>query len=45
LALEFSFSQAGAVRDLIVAGGAFEEPRILCDHQGIERVAVAKRKK
>jgi len=45
LALEFSFSQADAVRDLIVAGGAFDEPRILRDHQGIERVAVAKRNK
>jgi release factor glutamine methyltransferase len=44
LALEFSFSQADAVRDLIVAGGTFDEPRILRDHQGIERVAVAKRK-
>lgn len=44
LAIEFSFSQAGAVRDLIVAGKAFDEPRILRDHQGIERVAVARRK-
>ncbi len=44
LAMEFSFSQADAVRELIIAGGGFDEPRILRDHQGIERVAVARRK-
>jgi len=44
LALEFSFSQADAVRELIVAGGAFDEPRILRDHQGIKRIVVARRK-
>ncbi len=44
LAMEFSFTQADAVRELIVAGGAFDEPRILRDHQGIERTAVARRK-
>jgi len=44
LAMEFSFSQADAVRELIVAGGGFDEPRILRDHQGIERIALARRK-
>lgn len=43
LAMEFSFTQADAVRELIVAGGGFDEPRILRDHQGIERTAVARR--
>ena len=43
LAMEFSFSQADAVRELIVAGD-FDEPRILRDHQGIERIALARRK-
>ncbi|MFB3892065.1 MAG: peptide chain release factor N(5)-glutamine methyltransferase [Phycisphaerae bacterium] len=44
LALEFGFGQADAVRDLIVAGGKFDEPRILRDHQGIERAAAAVRR-
>ena len=44
LALEFGCGQADAVRDLLVRGGAFEEPRILRDHQGIERVATAARR-
>ena len=44
LILEFGYAQADAVRDLIVAGGRFEEPRILPDHQGIERTAVARRR-
>ncbi len=41
--MEFSFTQADAVRELIVTGG-FDEPQILRDHQGIERIAVARRK-
>ncbi len=40
-AMEFGCGQADAVRDLIVATGNFHEPRILVDHQGIERVSVA----
>jgi len=44
LAMEFGFGMADAVRDLIVATGQFAEPRILCDHQGIERSAVAQKK-
>ena len=43
LALEFGLGQADAVRDLICAAGAFGEPRIVRDQQGIERVAVAVR--
>ena len=42
--MEFGFTQADAVRDLIVATGAFAEPKILRDHQEIERVAVATRR-
>jgi release factor glutamine methyltransferase len=41
LILEFGRGQADAVRDLIVATGRFAEPRILTDHQGIERTAAA----
>jgi len=41
LAMEFGCGQADAVRDLIVSTGAFEEPRILRDHQNIERAAAA----
>ncbi len=41
LILEFGQGQADAVRDLIVATGAFDEPRILRDQQNIERTAVA----
>ncbi len=43
LAIEFGYGHGDAVRDSIVAEGHFEEPRILKDHQGIERAAVAKR--
>ena len=42
LILEFGYNQADAVRDLLVAAGAFAEPRILRDHQEIERTAVAR---
>lgn len=41
LAMEFGFAQEDDVRDLIVATGAFTEPRILRDRQGIERAVVA----
>lgn len=49
LILEFGRGQADAVRDLIVqarrnGAPAFEEPRILRDHQGIERSAAAMRR-
>jgi len=44
LVIEFGHTQADAVRDLLVAGGCFEEPRILRDHQGIERIAAARRR-
>jgi release factor glutamine methyltransferase len=39
LVMEFGHGQADAVRDLIVAAGDFDEPRILRDHQGMERAA------
>ncbi|MCJ7544254.1 MAG: peptide chain release factor N(5)-glutamine methyltransferase [Phycisphaerae bacterium] len=42
--LEFGFTQADAVSDLLAATGAFEPPRVLCDHQGIERSLVAVRR-
>ena len=41
LVLEFGFDQGDDVRDLIVAQDRFDEPRILMDHQELERVAVA----
>jgi release factor glutamine methyltransferase len=44
LMLEFGFGMADAVRDLVVATGHFAEPRILRDHQGIERSLVSVRK-
>ena len=43
LIMEFGYSQAGLVRDQIVARGAFDEPRIIRDLNGIERSAVAMR--
>jgi release factor glutamine methyltransferase len=43
LVLEFGCGQADAVRDLIVDQDAFDEPRILLDHQELERVAVTVR--
>lgn len=45
LAMEFGYGQATEVRELIFARRAFDEPRILRDHQGIERAAVARRRK
>ena len=44
LAMEFGQGQAGAVRELIAETGAFGEPRVLRDHQGIERTVVATRR-
>jgi len=44
LILEFGYDQADSVRDLLVQTGAFAEPRILRDHQSIERACVAVRK-
>jgi len=44
LILEFGRGQADIIRELITATGKFAEPRILRDHQRIERVAVCKRK-
>ena len=41
LVMEYGCGQADAVRDLIIEGGAFDEPRILRDAQAIERAAVA----
>ena len=43
LVLEFGCGQADAVRDLIIDQDAFDEPRILLDHQELERVAVTVR--
>jgi len=44
LILEFGCGQADAVRDRIVEARVFDEPRIVRDHQGLERVAVAIRR-
>ncbi|HAU36236.1 MAG TPA: peptide chain release factor N(5)-glutamine methyltransferase [Phycisphaerales bacterium] len=44
LAVEFGAGQTDAVRELIVAAGTLGEPRILRDHQGIERAAVTSKK-
>jgi release factor glutamine methyltransferase len=44
LILEFGFAHADGVRDIIVATGRFSEPRILRDHQEIERAAVSVKK-
>ncbi len=44
LAIEFGYDQADAARDLIVATGQYHEPRIVRDHQQIERSAIATRK-
>ncbi|HNX26197.1 MAG TPA: HemK/PrmC family methyltransferase [Phycisphaerae bacterium] len=41
--VEFGYTHADAVRNLIVQTGEFAEPEIFKDFQGIERVAVAKR--
>jgi release factor glutamine methyltransferase len=44
LILEFGAGQADAVRDLVVAAGAYREPRIVPDHRRIDRVCVAVRR-
>lgn len=42
--VEFGYKQADAVRDLMRQTGEFAEPEFFKDFQGIERIAVAKRK-
>jgi len=44
LILEFGYTQAGAVRDLLAAAGAYDEPKIIRDHHDIERACVAIRR-
>ena len=44
LIMELGHTQADAVRDLLAASEAFAEPKILRDHQNIERTAVAVRR-
>ncbi|MCL2701844.1 MAG: peptide chain release factor N(5)-glutamine methyltransferase [Phycisphaerae bacterium] len=44
LVMEFGYDQADAVRELLVANGHFKEPRILRDHQELERAVVARKK-
>lgn len=44
LAIEFGYGQADQVRELVVGTGRLAEPRILRDHQGIERAAVTIRR-
>jgi hypothetical protein len=39
--MEFGIDQSSAVRDLLRAAGAFEEPKVFTDHQGIDRAVVA----
>ena len=45
LAVEFGAGQADDVRDLVLAADAFDEPRIVRDAAGIERAAVATRRR
>lgn len=44
LMMEFGLGQVDTVRDLIGATGEFEEPKIVLDHQELERTAVAVRR-
>jgi len=44
LIMEFGYTHADAVRDLVMATGRFAEPKILRDLQGIERAVVARTK-
>jgi len=44
LIMEFGYGQTDDVRDLILSTSQFDQPRILKDHQQIERVIVARRK-
>ena len=44
LIMEFGYRQGGAVRALIAETGAFGEPKVLMDHQAIERAVVAVRR-
>jgi release factor glutamine methyltransferase len=41
LVMEFGIDQSPAVRDLIGAAGAFQEPKVFTDHQGLDRAVVA----
>ena len=41
LMMEFGIDQSEAVRDLLRSAGAFGEPRVFTDHQGIDRAVVA----
>lgn len=43
LIVEFGIDQGPAVRRLLLDTGAFEEPRILLDHQELERAALARK--
>ena len=43
LAIEFGYRHADKVRDLIIQSGAFAEPRIIRDHQNIDRAIAAKK--
>jgi release factor glutamine methyltransferase len=40
---EFSFNQSTAVREMLEASDAFDDVTVLMDHQGLERVVVARR--
>ncbi len=43
LIMEFGFTQGDDVRDLIADTDRFDEPEIICDHQELERIAIATR--
>jgi release factor glutamine methyltransferase len=43
LAMEFGLGQADDVCDLVADTDAFDDPRIVCDHQELERTIVAMR--
>jgi len=43
LIMEFGFTQGDDVRDLICETDCFDEPEIICDHQELERIAIATR--
>ena len=44
MVLEFGYTQADAISELLAATGAFDPPRVIRDHQGIERSLVAIRR-
>lgn len=43
LIMEFGYTHADAVGELVVSAGCFAEPKILTDHQGIQRAIVARK--